>query len=99
MNNRKKLIEYRTFSDFYNDETNVNGEMRERIEFEVALIKKLVEARESKGIKQSKLSEMSGITQPSIARLEKGKISPQIDTIFQLLLPLGYTLEIVPFKK
>jgi len=39
---------------------------------------------------------MSGVRQPAIARLESRKATPQIDTLIRLLLPLGYTLAIVP---
>ena len=81
-----------------NDETRVNPAERERINFEVALIGKMIEAREEKGLSQRELVEISGIKQPAIARLESLKATPQIDTLFKMLYPLGYTLEIVPVK-
>jgi len=39
---------------------------------------------------------MSGLKQPAIARLESMKSTPQIDTLFKILHPLGYTLTITP---
>lgn len=44
--------------------------------------------------------KMSGVKQPAIARMESLKLSTlQIDTLLKLLVPLGYTLEIVPLRK
>ena len=62
----------------------------------VALIGEFVKARNEKGISQRKLEELSGVRQPVIARIEKGHISPQIETIMKLLAPLGKKLAIVP---
>lgn len=62
------------------------------------MISKLIEARESKGLSQRELAEISGIKQPAIARLENMRSTPQINTLFRLLAPLGYTLSIVPIE-
>ena len=85
-----------TFSDYMNDETRVTPAERERINFEISLIGKMIEAREEKGLSQRELAEISGVKQPAIARLERMKATPQIDTLFRVLHPLGYTIEIVP---
>ena len=90
----KKVID--TFSDYMNDETRVSPAERERINFEISLIGKMIEAREEKGFSQRELAEISGVKQPAIARLESLKATPQIDTLFKVLYPLGYTIEIVP---
>jgi len=88
-----------TITDYMNDETRVSPAERERINFEVAIIGKMIEAREEKGLSQRDLAEISGIKQPAIARLESMKATPQIDTLFKLLHPLGYTIEIVPLNR
>lgn len=62
------------------------------------LITGLVKSREEKGISQKKLEELSGIKQPMIARIERGKTIPNTDTLIKLLFPLGKTLAIVPFE-
>jgi len=85
-----------TITDYMNDETRVSPAERERINFEVSIIGKLIEAREEKGLSQRALAELSGVKQPAIARLESMKTTPQIDTLFKVLHPLGYTIEIVP---
>ncbi|MCI8600566.1 MAG: helix-turn-helix transcriptional regulator [Oscillospiraceae bacterium] len=91
--------EYTTFSDYMDDESRVSKAEKAQIEFETALIRKLVEAREAKGLSQRDLAELSGVKQPAIARLESMKSTPQIDTLFKVLSPLGYTLSIVPIEK
>lgn len=88
--------QYTTFDDIWNDNELISEEERARIEFEVSLIGKLIEARESKGITQHELAQMTGVKQSAIARLESMKSTPQIDTLFKILKPLGYTLAIIP---
>jgi len=79
-----------------NDETRLSPADREHINFEAALIDKMIEAREERGMSQRELAEISGVKQPAIARMETLKATPQIDTLFKVLYPLGYTMEIVP---
>lgn len=67
-------------------------------DLQVALIGELIKARNEKGISQKKLEELSGVKQPIIARLEKGKTSPQLDTLLKILAPLGKTLYIGNIK-
>ena len=87
------------FNDLYNDPNIVPPAERAKIDFEVALIGKLIEARETKGLSQKQLADLAGLKQPAIARLESMKATPQIDTLFKILQPLGYTLAIVPAEK
>jgi len=84
------------FSDFYNDDANVSPAERAKIEFEVELIGKLIAAREAKGLTQQQLAEAAGIKQSAVARLETLKATPQIDTLFKVLTPMGFKLTIVP---
>ena len=90
--------QFRTFSDYMNDEAKVPPVEKNRIEFEAELIGKLIEAREEKGLSQRGLAELSGMKQPQIARLESMKSTPQLDTLFKVLTPLGYTLSIIPME-
>ncbi len=61
-----------------------------------SIIVELIRARKEKGITQKQLEEMSGVSQPVIARMETGKTSPQIDTVLKVLACLGKTLSVVP---
>ena len=65
------------------------------ISLEKALITAVVEAREQSGLTQKQLSELCGIKQPVIARLESAVHSPQINSMIRILKPLGYTLAVV----
>ena len=84
------------FGAFYNDDDNVSPAERAKIEFEVELIGKLIEAREEKGMTQAQLAKAAGVKQSAVARLESLKATPQIDTLLKVLTPMGYKLEIVP---
>lgn len=97
--NRKEsnqMKEINTFADYISDETRVSIEERQKINFEVELIGKMIEAREQKGYSQRDLAELSGVKQPAIARVESMKTIPRIDTLLKILHPLGYTLSITP---
>lgn len=87
------------FSDFYNDDNNVSASERAKIEFEVELIGKLIEARGTKGFTQAQLAEAAGVKQSAVARMESLKATPQIDTLFKVLTPMGYKLAIVPSEE
>ncbi len=65
----------------------------------VAIIGELIKARQNSGVSQKKLEELSGVKQPIIARMEKGSVSPNLDTILKVLAPLGKTLYIGDLNK
>lgn len=79
-------------------EFEISEEEEQIIELEKNLIRALVEIREEKGYTQKQLAEVCGVKQPFISRMEKSAHSPQIDSILRILVPLGYTLKIVPLK-
>lgn len=69
------------------------------IDAAAALMGQLIEARKTQGISQKRLEELSGVSQPVIARMERGTTNPQVNTLLKVLRPLGLTLEIVPSPK
>ena len=87
--------EFTTFDDLWESSKLTQSE-KDEIQLKIDLVGKLIEARETKGISQKRLAEMSGLKQPAIARLERMQTTPQVDTLFKVLKPLGYTLAIVP---
>ena len=93
------MKEVNTLSEYLADEERVDLEELEAINLEAELISKIVEAREAQGISQRELSKRSGVKQPAIARMEKLHSTPQVSTILKVLIPLGYTLKIVPIQK
>ena len=64
----------------------------------VALISDLIDARNEKGITQRELEQLSGVSQPVIARMESGSTIPKLDTVMKILAALGKTLAVVPIE-
>ena len=87
------------FREFYDDDNNVSQTERAKIEFEVELIGKLIEARETSGFSQAQLAEAAGVKQSAVAKMENLKATPKIDTLFKILTPMGYKLAIVPSEE
>ena len=79
----------------FKESLNLTSEEKKLISLEESLITAVVEAREKSGLTQKQLSELCGITQPVIARLESAVHSPQVSSIIKILRPLGYTLAVV----
>ena len=50
-------------------------------------------ARRHAGMTQRELAVASGAPQPAIARIERGGVSPRLDTLERLLAAAGTTLE------
>ncbi len=84
------------FNKLWNDPKFIDPTQKAKVDFEVELIGKLIEVRETKGLSQKELADLAGLKQPAIARIESMKTTPQIDTLFKILQPLGYTLAVVP---
>jgi len=74
---------------------NLSPEEEEVINLEKSVIAAIVNAREQSNLTQKQLSELCGVKQPVIARLESAVHSPQINSIIKILNPLGYTLAVV----
>ena len=80
------------------NELTITKEDEQMIELEKELIMTLVRIREEKGLTQAQMAEICGVSQPTIARMERATHSPQLDSLFKILVPLGYTLQIVALK-
>lgn len=63
------------------------------------LIAAMVQARKEQGLTQRELEARSGVKQPQIARMERGDVSPQVDTMLKVLAAMGMTLAIVPLQR
>ncbi|MGH2783023.1 MAG: helix-turn-helix domain-containing protein, partial [Thermoleophilaceae bacterium] len=42
------------------------------------------------------MAEKSGVPQPAIARIERGGVSPRVDTLSRLLAAAGATFDVTP---
>lgn len=78
------------------DEIWKNGKTVDRVpvepKYEIAYA--ISSAREEKGFSQKQLSQLSGITQCDISRIEGGVANPTIDTISKICKVLGLELTI-----
>jgi transcriptional regulator with XRE-family HTH domain len=53
-------------------------------------------ARRRAGLSQRALAERAGVAQPAVARIERGAVSPTLETLSRLLAAAGSTLEVAP---
>jgi len=90
---------FETFDDvFTNAEKVLTAADKAEIEFNINFANALIEAREKSGLTQKQLAQLSGVKQPAISRIERGTISPSIDTFLRVAVPLGYKLALVPIN-
>lgn len=54
----------------------------------------LRQARRKSGLSQRRLAELSGVPQPTIAAIERGRQDPRFATIKRLLAACGYGLDL-----
>ncbi|MDR1954056.1 MAG: helix-turn-helix transcriptional regulator [Clostridiales Family XIII bacterium] len=91
-----------TFSDLENElleDGYITPEEVAESNARATIMAELITARNEKKISQRKLEEMTGIRQPAIARIERGTVSPSVDTLLKVLAPLGKTLAVVPISE
>lgn len=89
---------FETWEDFRKT-LNITPEEEAVIQLEKELIEATIRAREEAKMSQRDLAERAGMKQSAIARIEKMKVSPSVDTLNHLLFQLGYRLKIVPLSK
>ena len=78
---------------------NFTPEEEAAIQLEVDLIQATIDAREKSNLSQRDLSKICGLKQPVIARIESRARSPKVETLLKMLLPMGYTLKVMPIDK
>lgn len=89
---QKYLNEQLKNNDFKKEWNNIQPELQ--------IIDTLIEARKAKKITQKQLSELTGIAQGDISKLENGSANPSIKTLQRLADGLGMMLKIefIPVK-
>ena len=66
----------------------------ESLEVEFQIIKEIIEARKDKNITQKELSDLTGITQEDINKIENGNANPSLRTLKKLAAAFGKKLVI-----
>ena len=56
----------------------------------------LRQARRQAGLTQRELAQRARVSQPLIARIERGDVSPRVETLDRLLAACGFDLELRP---
>ena len=83
--------------DKYLEEQLKDPEFKEEydaLEPEFAVIRAILNARHEKGITQKELSELTGIAQGDISKLENGSANPSVRTLERVANALGKRLKI-----
>ena len=62
-------------------------------------IDEFIALRKNKNISQQKLAEEMGTIREKIARIESKMHSPTIESLINILAPIGYTVKIVPIDE
>lgn len=52
--------------------------------------------RRRAGLSQRELAKRTGVAQPTIARIERGQVTPRVDTLDRLLHACGWRIDTVP---
>ena len=94
MANKKHSKDWETFKD----SLELSKEELAEIELKIELMGKIIAIRKELGLTQAEFADRCNIKQEYLARLEKSKSAPQIDTLLKILVPLGYKLDIVPLQ-
>ena len=85
------------WSDF-KESLDLSKEELAEIDLKIELMGKILQIRKELGLTQAEFANRCNIKLEYLARLEKSKTAPQIDTLLKILVPLGYKLDIVPLQ-
>ena len=86
----------RTYREFLNERLQDPKFKKEwdELEPEYQSIRALINARDEKNISQRQLSEITGITQADISKMESGEANPTLNTLKRVAQGLGMRLEL-----
>lgn len=89
----KIMIEYKKIKNKILRDREIKKEY-DKLDFEFALIKKIIEERIKKGVTQKELAEIMGTKQSAISRLESGSYNPTLSFINKISKALDFELKI-----
>ena len=84
------------FRDYLNEQLK-DPEFRaewDALEPELQIVRAMIDAREKKHLSQKELSNLTGISQADISRLENGNANPSIRTLQRLAAGMGMRVKI-----
>ena len=94
------MITYKEYKNKCLEDSNFKKEYDD-LEPEYDIINAMIKARKEKGLTQKQLSELTGISQADISRIENGTRNPSLETIKRLATGMGMRLklEFIPVSK
>lgn len=63
-------------------------------EIQALILKAIISKRNSEKISQRELAKICNIPQSTLGRIERGTVSPNLDTLLKIMIPLGLTIKI-----
>ena len=86
------------FEDFLNEQLKDPKVKKEydALEAKYALIESIILARKEKNLTQKELSQLTGITQADLSKIENGNVNPSLDSLLRVLVSMGKTIKVVP---
>lgn len=87
----------KNFRETLNKELNTNPEFKaeyEALEPEYQLINAILNARKENNITQKQLSELTGIAQGDISKIENGNANPSLQTIERIARGVGKRIKL-----
>ena len=94
------MITYKEYKNKCLKDSNFKKEYDD-LEPEYDIINAMIKARKEKGLTQKQLSELTGISQADISRIENGTRNPSLEMIKRLATGMGMRLklEFIPVSK
>ena len=91
----------RTWNDYkeYVEKTNpeISKDIKEMEEL-ATIVSAMISQRNALGLSQRDLAKMCNMPQSSVARIESGKTSPNLNTLLNIFQHLGLGLSVVDLK-
>ena len=73
---------------------HMSKEERAELDLRVSLIISLIGERKKANLTQKQLEKLTGVRQPTIAKIENGSMNPSVEVVMKLLAAMGKTLKI-----
>ena len=94
------MVTYKDYKNKCIEDSNFKTEYDD-LEPEYDIINAMIKARKEQGLTQKQLSELTGISQADISRIENGTRNPSLEMIKRLATGMGMRLklEFIPVSK
>lgn len=94
------MITYKEYNNKCLEDSNFKKEYYD-LEPEYDIINAMIKVRKERGLTQKQLSELTGISQSDISRIENGTRNPSLEMIKRLATGMGMRLklEFIPVSK